>query len=460
MPTNREIDVLIEEALKIEDIIAATGGQVIYGNAQAFSGVSIDSRSIRKDELFIALKGTRFDGHAFLQEALQAGSGAIVTFPPAEPIEGKTIISVENTLKALQQIARYIRLKRSIPLVGVTGSNGKTTTKELIASILSSTYRVLKNTGNLNNHIGLPLTLARIDERDEAAVLEMGASASGDIQELCEISLPDYGVLTNISPSHLDGFKDMKTLRKTKLEILNFIRIAVVNADDSFLMEGVQASEFKGKTVRYAINNAAEICATDINLYDKGSSFLLRIGGKPYFAVHPKISGRFNIYNILAAVSVGHLFHIEPEKMKNVIDSFDSIPMRFEVKDFEGIQIISDVYNANPASMEEALKELVRIRKKRAIAVLGDMLELGPYADEAHRGLVRWMSGLPIDIFVAVGPLMSSVASEFSGKVYTFKNSLEARESIRSICKEGDAVLIKGSRGMRMERLLETSNVI
>jgi UDP-N-acetylmuramoyl-tripeptide--D-alanyl-D-alanine ligase len=143
-----------------------------------------------------------------------------------------------------------------------------------------------------------------------------------------------------------------------------------------------------------------------------------------------------------------------------VIDSFDSIPMRFEVKDFEGIQIISDVYNANPASMEEALKELVRIRKKRAIAVLGDMLELGPYADNAHRSLVRWMSGLSVDVFVAVGPLMSNVASEFSGKVYTFQDSLEAREFIRSICEEGDTVLIKGSRGMRMERLLEKSDVI
>lgn len=460
MPADRKIDARIEGVLKIEDIITATGGQVICSNAHAFSGVSIDSRSIRKGELFIALKGERFDGHDFLQEALLTGSGAIVTFPPAEPIEGKTIISVENTLKALQQIARYIRLKKAIPLVGVTGSNGKTTTKELIASILGSAYRVLKNTGNLNNHIGLPLTLSRIDEKDEAVVLEMGASGPGEIQELCEISLPDYGVLTNVSPSHLEGFKDMETLRRTKLEILNYVSVAVVNADDSFLMEGIQASGFKGKIVRYGITNDAEIYATDINLHEKGASFLLHIGKKTYFEVHPKIPGRFNIYNILAAVSVGHLFHIELEKIKNIINAFDSIPMRFEVKNIEGRQIISDVYNANPASMEEALKELVRIRKKRAVAVLGDMLELGSYADEAHTKLVRWMSGLPVDTFIAIGPLMSSVASEFPGKVYTFQNSLEARGSIWDICKEGDTVLIKGSRGMRMERLLETSYVI
>jgi len=445
----------IKGVLKIEDIIAATDGKVIWRNSHAFSGMSIDSRSIQQGELFIALRGERFDGHDFLQDALRIGSGAIVKFPPAELIEGKTIISVGDTLKALQRIARYMRLKRAIPVIGVTGSNGKTTTKELIASILSSTYGVLKNAGNLNNHIGLPLTLTRISEEDEAVVLEMGASAPGDIEELCEIAVPDYGILTNISPSHLEGFKDMETLRRTKLEILNYIRVAVVNADDSFLMEGIQASGFKGRIVRYGINNDAEIYATDIRLHEKGSTFLLHIGKNTSIEVHPKISGRFNIYNLLAAVSVGHIFHIELRNIKNVIDSFVSIPMRFEIKELEGIHVISDVYNANPASMEEALKELVRLRKKRAIAVLGDMLELGHYGDEAHRTLVRWMSELPIDIFVAIGPLMSAAASEFSGTVFTFQNSIEAREKIKGICREGDTLLIKGSRGMNMERVLE-----
>lgn len=446
----------IKGVLKIEDIIAATGGKVICDNAHTFTGVSIDSRSIQEGELFIALKGKRFDGHDFLQEALRIGSGALVTFPPAELIEGKTIISVEDTLNALQGMAHYMRLKRAIPVIGITGSNGKTTTKELIASVLSSTYRVLKNTGNLNNHIGLPLTLTGINEKDEAAVLEMGASIPGDIKELCEIAMPDYGVITNISPSHLEGFKDMETLRRTKLEILNYIRVAVVNADDSFLMEGIQDSGFKGRMVRYGIDNDAEIYATDIRLHEKGSTFLLHSGKNKSVEVHPKISGRFNIYNLLAAVSVGHLFHIELRDIKNVIDSFSSIPMRFEIKELKGLQIISDVYNANPASMEEAIKELVRLKKKRAIAVLGDMLELGSYGYEAHRRLVRWMSELPIDIFVAIGPLMSSAASEFSGKVYAFQNSLEARETIKDICKEGDSLLIKGSRGMNMERVLET----
>jgi UDP-N-acetylmuramoyl-tripeptide--D-alanyl-D-alanine ligase len=446
----------IKGGLKVEDVIVATGGKMISGNSTVFTGVSIDSRTIREGELFIALRGRRFDGHDFLQEALRMGNGAVVSFPPTGFREGKTLITVKDTLKAFQSLARYMRLKRDIPVIGITGSNGKTTTKELIASILSTAYRVLKNTGNLNNHIGLPLTLTKIRETDEAAVLEMGASGPGEIKDLCEIAMPDYGVLTNISPSHFEGFNDMETLRRTKLEILDYINVAVVNADDSFLIEGIQASKFKGRMVRFGINSEAEVYATDIKLHEKGSVFLLHVGEDKSIEVHPKISGGFNIYNILAAASVGYLLQVDLEHIKKVVDSFISVPMRFEIKELRGMRIISDVYNANPASMEEAIKELIRLRKKRAIAVLGDMLELGSYEKEAHGRLVMWMSELPVDVFIAVGPLMSSAASEFSREVYRLQSSLEARKILKDICKEGDTVLIKGSREMSMERVLET----
>ncbi|MCX5719699.1 MAG: UDP-N-acetylmuramoyl-tripeptide--D-alanyl-D-alanine ligase [Nitrospirae bacterium] len=442
------------DMLTIDDIIAATGGKVIWSSSDAFTGVSIDSRTIKEGELFIAIKGKRFDGHDFLQEALKRGSGAIVSFPPAEPIRGKTIIQVKDTLKALQDIAHHRRLMRDIPVIGITGSNGKTTTKELIATILSTRYRVLKNTGNLNNHIGLPLSLTRISDADEIIVLEMGASAPGEIKELCEIAMPHYGVLTNISHAHLEGFKDIETVRKTKLELLERVVVAVVNADDSFLMEGILASRFKGEVIRYGIKNYAEIHATDIELHEKGSTFLLHTDGGRSIEVHPKLSGMFNVFNILAAASIGHLFHIDLEYIKNAIDSFTAVPMRLEIKELDGIMVISDVYNANPASMEEAIKEIIRLKKGRAIAVLGDMLELGSYGEEAHRRLGRWMSELPLDIFIAVGPLMSLAASEFSGSVYALQNALEARELLKSICKAGDTVLIKGSRGIGMEKVM------
>lgn len=440
--------------LKVEDIIAATGGKVVLSDSDTFTGISIDSRTIKEGELFIALKGERFDGHDFLHEALKVGSGAVVNVPPAEPVEGKTIISVKDTLNALQDVARSMRSGRALPVIGITGSNGKTTTKELIASILSTRYRVLKNTGSLNNHIGLPLSLTRISEADEVVVLEMGASIPGDIKDLCGIAMPNYGVLTNIGPSHLEGFGDMETLRKTKLELLDYVDVAVVNADDPFLMEGVYASTFQGRLIRYGIKNDAETHATDIRLFEKGSSFLLRIGDDQPIQVHPKISGKCNIYNILAAASISSLFHIDQLCMKRVIDSFTGLPMRLEIKELDGMCIINDVYNANPASMEEAIHELVRLKKKRTIAVLGDMLELGSYSEDAHKNLGRKMSELAIDIFIAAGPLMSLAADEFTGQSFHVANAIEARRILLDISREGDTVLIKGSRGMCMDRVM------
>jgi UDP-N-acetylmuramoyl-tripeptide--D-alanyl-D-alanine ligase len=438
-----------------EDIVAATGGEVVCSGPESFMGVSIDSRKIREGELFIALKGERFDGHDFLSAALDKGSGAIVNLRESKPVKGRTIICVKDTIKALQGLAHYLRLKRNIPVVAVTGSNGKTTTKEVAASILNTHYKVLKNAGNLNNHIGLPLSLTNIEDGDEIAVLEMGASAPGEIKGLCDIAAPDYGVLTNISPAHLKGFGDMETVRRTKLELLGAVGVAIVNADDLFMMEGVQNSAFKGTIIRYGINNPADVQASGIRLHEKGSSFVLHVQGGKAVEVNPKISGMFNIYNLLAAASVGCLFNIDVQQMKTAIDSFAGVPMRLEFRALNGVTVISDMYNANPASMEEALKELVRIRKARAIAVLGDMLELGVYAEEAHRRLGRLMSGLVVDIFIAVGPLMGLAASEFKGRVYKLGSPSEAGKLLRDIGEKGDTILIKGSRGMGMEKVLE-----
>jgi UDP-N-acetylmuramoyl-tripeptide--D-alanyl-D-alanine ligase len=440
--------------LDVKDIITATGGRIIHGDSRSFTGVCIDSRKIEAGELFIALKGERFDGHDFLLQALKKGSGAVVHRPETAPVEGKTLIYVKDTLKALQNIAHFVRSGRDLPVVAVTGSNGKTTTKELISSVLSTTYKVLKNSGNLNNHIGLPLSLAGTSDDDQVIVLEMGASAPGEIRELCTIATPNYGVLTNISPAHLEGFGDIETVRRTKLELLDYVSVAVVNADDLFMMEGVLKAGFKGSLVKYGIKNPADIFAEDIKLHETGASLQLRIGGDRPIELSPKISGMFNIYNLLAAASVSYLFDIDPTDMKNAIDSFTGMPMRLEFKDLGGIKVISDVYNANPASTEEALKELARIRRGRAIAVLGDMLELGTYEKEAHRRLGRFMSELAVDIFIAVGQRMALAASDFSGKVYKLQTSEEAGKVLRDIWREGDTVLIKGSRGMKMERVL------
>ena len=448
--------------LTIEDIIKATGGKVVYGNgnSHAFTGVSIDSRAIREGELFIALRGSKYDGHDFLYKALEKGSGALVNFPPAEPLRGKIIIYVKNTLNALQDIAHYMRMRSNIPVIGITGTNGKTTTKELIASILGTRYRVLKNTGNLNNHIGLPLSLTKLGDEDEMIVLEMGASAQGDIKELCGIAVPDYGVVTNIGPGHLEGFGSIEAVRNTKLELLDTVKGVAVSADDAFLMQGL--SMYHGKVVTFGIENKADVFARDINIRDRGSDFLLCFGAERQVEINLKIPGTFNIYNALAAASVGDIFKIDLQSIKAGIESFKGVPMRLEIKELFGATVISDVYNANPASMEEAVKELVRLRKVRAIAVLGDMLELGSYAEEAHRKLGEWMSKLPIDIFIAVGPLMAEAESLFAekgGQSFRAATASEAGEILTGICREDDTVLVKGSRGMGMEKVLETNKV-
>ncbi|MDQ7786531.1 MAG: UDP-N-acetylmuramoyl-tripeptide--D-alanyl-D-alanine ligase [Thermodesulfovibrionales bacterium] len=440
--------------ITIEDVMTATQGKIISRGQEIFTGLSIDSRTIQEGALFIALRGKNFDGHDYLEKALERGNGAVAERDHQSTVRGKTLIHVEDTLKALQDIAHHMRRKRDIPVVAITGSNGKTTTKELTAAVLGTEHRILKNTGNLNNQIGLPLSLAEISDAEEMIVLEMGASAPGDILELCAIAAPGIGVLTNINYTHLESFRDLETIRRTKLEILGSVHTVVVNADDLFLMEGLNQSGYRGRVIRYGIQQEAEVRAVDIQLYDTGARFQILFRGKELLRINPKISGVFNIYNILAAASVGDLLNIALSHIRDGIESFPGVPMRLQLREMNGILIISDVYNANPASMEAALRELVRIKKGRTIAVLGDMLELGTYAEEAHRKIGRLLSELSVDVFIAVGPLMSFAVSEYTGDVLTAAKPEDAGNLLKGIGKVGDTVLVKGSRGMRMERVL------
>ncbi len=436
----------------VEEIVQATGGKLLCGRQQAFSRLSIDSRNIGSGELFIALRGERFDGHDFILDALQHADGALVSIPPAEPGRNKTIIHVKNTLKALQDIARFRRLKRNIPVVSITGTNGKTTTKELIASILSQKHKVLKTTGNFNNHIGLPLCVSNMQGDEEFAVLEMGSNARGDILELCGIVQPDLAVITNVGQAHLEGFGSIEAVRDTDLEVLDHVETVSVNCDDLFLMQGM--SRFTGKVITYGIEHAADFSATDIALSQQGSTFTLHTPNSGAFNVSLKISGRFNVLNALAAASIACELGISNEEIRQGLEAFTGVPMRLEIKSFSGALVVNDVYNANPASMEEALTELVRLRKGRTIAVLGDMLELGTYAEDAHRSLMRSLNEHQIDLLIAVGPEMQKASAMFSGVCHQAADSDEARSLLLGMLNEGDTALIKGSRGLRMEKVL------
>lgn len=459
--------------ITLNEVISATCGIIVSKGDDGFSGVSIDSRTIKSGELFIALKGERFDGHDFLDAALQKGSGAIIEKSRIEKagtgFKDRTIIGVEDTLRALQNLAGHFRKDFNGHVFGVVGSNGKTTTKEMLSSILSKSLSVLKTEGNLNNHIGMPLSIINGTKKPDVMVLEMGTNRPGDIDELCRICLPDIGVITNIGYEHIEGFGSLDRVRDSELEILPYIKRLIVNADDSFLMQGVRKN-FKGEIITFGIENRnSDITARDIVFSDEGISFVLHISGES-IDINTKMRGYFNVYNCLAASSAAYSADFGLREIKEGLESFVGVRMRFEILKYGGITFLNDAYNANPSSMEESLKELIRMlntgkrrRYKRAIAVLGDMLELGDYATKAHINLGQRMSDLPVDIFIGVGPLMSLAVSEFNGNGIHVNSSEDASKKLKEIIRKGDVVLIKGSRGMKMEKVfesMESRNVI
>ena len=438
--------------LTVKEIAEATGGKVLYGEHNAFSGISIDSRKASAGELFVAIKGEKFDGHDFVSDALKQADGALVSREPAAAIPQKTVILVDDTLRALQAIARYRREKRNVPVIAVTGTNGKTTTKELIASILSRKHKVLKTTGNLNNHIGLPLCVTNMEGDEDFMVLEMGSNAAGDIRLLCSIARPDIAVVTNVGQAHLEGFGSLTAVRDTDLEVMEHVKTLCLNADDSFLLEG--ASGFSLRKVTYGIDSAADYSAENIRSEGQGSGFVLRLPGRDAAVMSTRLAGRFNVLNAVGAAAVAAELGIDTEDIRTGIGSFSGVPMRLEILEYSGAIIINDVYNANPASMESALAELARLRQGRAVAVLGDMLELGAYAEQAHAELIERLNGLGVDILITAGPEMQRASAGFRGAMYIASTSDEARIYLLDNIKGGDVVLIKGSRGMRMENVL------
>ncbi len=456
-----------------------------------FRGVSIDSRTISDGEIFFTLRGQKFDAHDFLKEALLKGDGAVVDIEPKEVSEGKVIIYVEDTLRALQDLAHFLRLKQDIPVIAITGSNGKTTTKEMLYAILSKRFKVIKNEGNLNNHIGLPLSLTRIAPDDEVAVLELGMNASGEIRRLCEIAVPTYGVITNIGSAHIGNLGSLESIRSAKLEILKGLTAIVLNADDSFLMQGYESirtqGSFDARLITFSMHNDSYVKAEDVVLTDYGSSFRLKVKQIPAYpslvkrgrgdfqnkeegsiSITLNVHGLFNVYNALAASAVCLSLGMSLEDIKTALESYKAFPMRFEVVRRNSITLINDSYNANPSSMKEALKELVHMKGEgRAVAVLGDMLELGEFSGKAHSDIIKIAADMGINIFVAVGEMMSLAAqksreeinqtlgSNSGFTIYTFNNADEAQQNISGIIKQGDVVLIKGSRAMGMERIIE-----
>ena len=432
-----------------------------------FGGVSIDSRTIARGDLFYAIRGERFDGADFLAAALAKGAGGVVAprgWSRSGPGGGHAVIEVDDPIAALQALANAIRRESGAKVGAITGSAGKTTTKEIASELLSTRYRVIRNRGNLNNHIGLPLSLVELRHRPEIAVVELGMNHAGEIRTLVHIAEPDVRVWTNVGEAHLGFFASIDAIADAKAEILEAAdasTVIVANADDDRIIERLPG--FRGRRVTFGIERAADVRAVDI--VDRGVDGMSARLETPRGSV-PVASamiGRGSLSNLLAATSVALEFDVPLGAIAERASRMQPATHRGEVIRFaDGVILVDDSYNSNPTAVKRALDVLERSRARRRVAVLGEMLELGDRSIALHEEVGRAVARALIDgLFTVGGPPASAMASAAvaagmpGAGVRHFPTSEEAAEAAGALVRPGDLVLIKGSRGVHTDRIVE-----
>jgi UDP-N-acetylmuramoyl-tripeptide--D-alanyl-D-alanine ligase len=443
--------------ITLKEVLSATGGKLQKSQALSFSGISTDSRQIKKGSLYIPIIGTKFDGHKFIGSAVKNGASAVLTSKKTIPTEDVTVIYVKDTLLAFHQIARHYKERHKIPFFGVTGSSGKTTTKDMLASILSHAGKTLKTEENFNNEIGVPKTILTIKKDHKYAVIEMAMQGAGEIKELAWIVRPYIAVITNIGSAHIELLKSQKNTANAKSEILEFQGkkdVAVLPADDKFF--SYLKKKAKGRTISFGIDSPADVCAKNIRFRSDSSSF--DIETKTFkIKVDLPLPGKHNIYDALAAAAAAYAAKIEPSRIKKGLESFKLSSKRLNMILFKGFKIIDDTYNANPDSMAAALS-ILENNPPRRIAVIGDMLELGKTARKSHENIGRLAANLNIETLITVGNL-SKFAAKSAGtcglnNIHSVRTNNEAIRILKKMIRPGDTILIKGSRGMRMENIV------
>ena len=444
--------------ITIKEVLSATGGALKNGRATRFSGISTDSRNIRKGELFVPIIGDNFDGHKFINSAFKKGAFASLSSKKIKLPKNITIIEVRDTLKAYHMLARNHRDKFRMPIIGITGSSGKTTTKDMLASILSSAGKTLKTEENYNNEIGVPRTLLNLDKTYKYAVIEMAMQGLGEIEELTWMALPNVSIITNIGNAHMEHLKSENNIAKAKSEIMKFQGkrdISVLPADDKhyeFLKK-----KSKGKTVSFGIDSPADVSAKNIRYQSESSSFIIEAKDLR-IEIDLPLPGKHNIYDALAAAAAAHSIGIAPLKIKNGLEKVKLTGKRSNIIRMKDITIIDDTYNANPDSMAASLSILENYPSRR-IAVLGDMFELGKIAKKSHENIGKLAAELNIEALITVGRLgrlaAKSAKQNGLGYVHATQSNIEALKTLKKIILPNDTILIKGSRGMRMEMIVE-----
>ncbi len=438
-----------------------------YNRDQVIRGISIDSRTMAKDDLFVAIPGERFDGHQFVKEAAEKGAkAAVITNDKKHTIDQEVfnkiaVILVEDTKKALRDMASWHRRKFDVPTVAVTGTNGKTTTKDMIAEVLSSRFKVLKSPKSYNNLVGVPLTLFQLNSNSEALVIELGMSSPGEIGILTQISNPSIGVITNIGPAHLESMQNLEKIAQAKFELPDNMlspKTLILNADDHVLANRIKQKKKDERIISFGIEKKADFCADRIEVNEDG---YISFRVNKDLTINLGLLGIHNVYNALAAFAVGSLLGLDPQEIKQKLERYTPAELRMELVQIRNIKVINDSYNANPVSVEKALETLKRIKTPgRKIAVLGDMLELGEKAIDFHLEVGRKVAGLGVDLLVLVGKLARLIgegakeAGMNSKDIQTFESNQQVSFYLLENLKEGDLVLVKGSRKMKTEEVV------
>jgi len=407
-----------------------------------FPFICTDTRKITPNALFFCLKGEHFDGNHFVYEALEKGAKYVITENNQLP-KSDAIIRVEDVLKTLQQLALYHRKQLKIPIIGITGTNGKTTTKELMASVLSKKFKTAYTQGNLNNHIGVPLTLLSITKEDEIAVVEMGANHKGEIAELCKIALPEYGLITNIGKAHLEGFGTVDNIIETKTALYRAAQVVFVNGGDEILRMKAESrkEERKKDVVVYGVGSETNGEVVAMNPYLE----IELLGMK----VQTQLTGSYNLSNILAAAAVGRFFKVENEDICDAVATYFPQNNRSQLIKNETNTIIADYYNANPTSMKAAIENLLQIEAPHKLAILGDMLELGENSLQEHQTIIDLCETAHFET-IFIGEKFCALKNE---KFPFFMQVTDCNNYLNNNKIENKMILIKGSRGVHLEKI-------
>lgn len=446
------------EQMTVKDIVKATGGRLLCGDEnKSLAHICIDSNQVRSGDLFVPLIGERVDAHRFLPAAIEAGAGAVLTSKDTEKDSPCPWIWVEDTKKALQAIGSYYRSRLTLPLIGITGSVGKTTTREMVAAALSAGFRVYKTPGNKNSQVGVPITLSEITKEDEIGVLELGMSLPGEMTVIAKIAQIDLAVIINVGVAHMELLGSQEKIYQEKLNIQDGLKpegILLLNGDDP-LLKTTKGREGR-RTFYYGVGENCDYRATDIQLVD-GYPVFTAVHGEKKVLVKLKVMGNHQVGNALAALAVADLYGVPMEKAAEKLGEFTGFKGRQQVFERSGVTVIDDTYNASPASMEAALNVLVSMKKTgQKIAVLADMRELGQEEVRYHKEIGIWLSKHPVDAILTLGELSREIEAEGTYCRHFAEGDQEGLfKEISGFVKAGDCILFKGSRSMNLDQVVK-----